>query len=35
MIIADNDKYDVQGEVKHMKDFEIKTKTAVSETVSE
>ena len=35
MIVADNDKYDVQGEVKHMKDFEIKTKTAVSETVSE
>jgi len=35
MMIADNDKYDVQGEVKNMKDFEIKTKAAVSETVSE
>ncbi|MFT4016244.1 MAG: DUF1835 domain-containing protein [Agriterribacter sp.] len=27
--------YDVQGEVKNMKDFEIKTKAAVTETVSE
>lgn len=33
-LIADGN-YDVQGEVKNMKDFEIKTKAAVTETVSE
>lgn len=33
--ILAEDKYDVQGELKNMKDFEIKTKATVSETVSE
>lgn len=34
MIIADNDKYDVQGEVKHMKDFEIKLKLGNPEIIN-
>ncbi len=33
--ILAEDKYDVQGELKNMKDFEIKTKATVTETVSE
>lgn len=33
--ILGEDKYDVQGELKNMKDFEIKTKATVTETVSE
>ena len=33
--LIEKGEYDVQGEVKNMKDFEIKTKAAVADTVSE